>query len=152
MGLNVGDKTPHFIAVDQRGETFDSKTLIGKKIVVLYFYPKNFTPVCTAEACSFRDQYEDFTDFGAEVIGVSADKPSSHQKFSKKYTIPFLFLSDKDRALAKKFGVTSSLLGLLPARETFVIDRQGVVRLRFSSMGAKEHIRKALKVVKNLHE
>lgn len=90
MALQVGDSIPHFFAQDTNGTTFDSTNYIGKKPVVIYFYPKDNTPGCTAEACSFRDQYEDFKDLGAEVIGISSDSVASHQKFSKQYRLPFL--------------------------------------------------------------
>ncbi|MBA4320214.1 MAG: peroxiredoxin, partial [Flavobacterium sp.] len=94
MALQVGDKIPDFSAKDSKGNDFDSASIVGKKPVVFYFYPKDNTPGCTAQACSFRDQYEDFKDLGAEVIGISSDSIASHEKFAKQYKLPFLLLSD----------------------------------------------------------
>jgi peroxiredoxin Q/BCP len=148
MELNEGDPAPHFHGIDQNGNEFNSKDYIGKQPLVVYFYPKDFTPGCTQEACQFRDQYEDFKAIGAEVIGVSADSESSHQKFSKKHNLPFRLISDSDKKLQKKFGVKKSILGLLPGRETFVIDQKGKIIMRFNDLKASGHIRKALKVLK----
>ena len=85
MALKVGDKVPEFTAKDQHGNLFNSGDVIGKKGVVLYFYPKDDTPGCTAQACSFRDQYEDFLSLNTEVIGVSGDNKKSHQKFAQNF-------------------------------------------------------------------
>ena len=147
MNLNEGDPAPHFSGVDQNGNTFDSKEFIGKQPLIVYFYPKDFTPGCTQEACQFRDQYEDFKELGAEVIGISADSEKSHQKFSKKHNLPFRLFSDADKKLQKKFGVKKSMFGLLPGRETFVIDKQGKIVLKFNDLKASGHIRKAKKAL-----
>ena len=149
--MKVNDKLKPFTAKDQNGEEFDVSKYLGKTPLVIYFYPKNFTPGCTKEACSFRDSYQDFQDLGAEVIGVSGDSESSHQRFAKKHGLPFTLLSDQDGKLRKQFGVKKSLLGLLPGRETFIFDDDGVLIHRFNSMDAKPHIRKALKVVKEIN-
>ena len=109
MELKVGDKVPNFVAIDTNGATFDSQNTIGKKPVVLYFYPKDNTPGCTAQACSFRDQYEDFIDLGAEVIGVSSDSVAAHQKFTKQYKLPFILLSDSNKKIRNLFGVPSGM-------------------------------------------
>lgn len=148
MALQVGDKIPNFIAKDSNDAFFDSATIIGKIPVVVYFYPKDNTPGCISEACSFRDQYEDFKDLGAEVIGVSSDSVQSHQKFAKQYKLPFVLLSDNDKKLRKLFGVKSSLLGLMPGRVTYVADKEGIIQLVFDSMVAKSHIPKALAMIK----
>ncbi|RZS93104.1 peroxiredoxin [Aquimarina brevivitae] len=150
MSLQEGDKVDHFSCKDDNGATFESTSLLGKKVAVVYFYPKNFTPGCTKEACDFRDHYTEFKELGAEVIAVSSDSASSHQKFKTKYRLPFIFLADKDGQLRKLFGVKSSLLGLLPGRETFVIDKNGVLRYRFNSLNASKHMSKALSVVKQI--
>jgi peroxiredoxin Q/BCP len=92
MAIQIGDKLPHFAATKQDGSTFDTHE-IHEKPVVIYFYPKDFTPGCTTQACSFRDAYQDFQDLGAEVIGVSADSASSHHNFQQKYKLPFIFKS-----------------------------------------------------------
>src|SRR6266850_1604776 len=116
----------------------------GKKAVVLYFYPKDDTPGCTAEACSFRDSYEDFQDAGAEVIGVSSDSGASHAKFAKRHELPFTLLSDAKGEVRKKYGVPATM-GLLPGRVTFVIDRKGIVRHVFNSqLQATRHVQEAL--------
>lgn len=150
MALKVGDKVPNFIAKDASGSTFDSSTVIGVKPVVLYFYPKDDTPGCTTQACSFRDQYEDFKDLGSEVIGVSGDTSSSHQKFSEKYKLPFTLLSDHDKKLRNLFGVPTALFGLIPGRVTYVMDEKGIVRLIFDNLSAKVHIDKALQMLKKI--
>ena len=110
----------------------------------------NFTPGCTAQACSFRDQYQDFVDAGAKVFGISSDNVNSHQRFRKKHNLPFDTLSDTNNSVRRKYGVNSNLLGLLPGRETFVIDAAGIIKMRFNSIAAGKHIPKALEVVKGL--
>jgi peroxiredoxin Q/BCP len=150
MGLEIGDKVPNFIAKDKDGIVFESKSVVGIKPVVFYFYPKDNTPGCTAQACSFRDQYEDFTDLGAEVIGISSDSSSSHEKFAKKYRLPFRLLSDNDKKIRTLFGVKSNLFGLLPGRVTYVVDSNGIIRLVFDSVVATNHIPKALKMVQKI--
>lgn len=150
MGLKVGDIIPNFKAKDANGNDFDSQNIVGKKPLVIYFYPKDNTPGCTAEACSFRDQYEDFKDLGAEVIGISSDSVSSHQQFSKQYKLPFILLSDNDKKIKTLFGVPSGLFGLLPGRVTYVTDKNGVIQMIFDSMLASKHIPKALQAIKKL--
>lgn len=148
--LKVGDVIPHFTAIDTDGNTFDSASVVGSKPLVIYFYPKDNTPGCTAQACSFRDQYEDFKDLGAEVIGISSDSLASHQKFSKQYRLPFILLSDSDKTIRKSFGVPTGLFGLVPGRVTYVTDKQGVVQMVFDSVLATKHIPKALQAIKKL--
>ncbi len=143
--MNKGDTLPDFTLLDQNGTSYASDKVKGKQPVVVYFYPKNFTPGCTKEACSFRDAYEDFKDLGAEVIGISADSDASHQKFAKRYNLPFILLADTKNKIRKMFGVKTNLLGLLPGRETFVFDANGVLVYKFESMGATKHIDKSLK-------
>jgi peroxiredoxin Q/BCP len=123
---------------------------VGQRVVVLYFYPMDNTAVCTAEACAFRDAYEDFTKAGAVVIGVSGDSDASHREFAKKQRLPFLLLSDGDGSIRKAFGV-SNTLGLVPKRVTFVIDKQGVVRHVFSALfTADKHVQEARRIVEQL--
>lgn len=150
MALGVGDKIPNFSAKDSYGNEFESNSIIGKKTVVLYFYPKDNTPGCTAQACSFRDQYEDFKDLGAEVIGISSDSEVSHQKFTKQYKLPFMLLSDNNKKLRTLFGVKTNLFGLLPGRVTYVIDKNGIIQLVFDSLVSINHIPKALNSIKKL--
>jgi len=150
MSLKTGDIVPNFTAEDSHGEVFESQSLLGRKPLVIYFYPKDNTPGCTTEACSFRDQYEDFKDLGAEVIGISSDSVKSHQKFADKHKLPFILLSDHDKKLRHLFGVRNNLFGLLPGRVTYIIDRNGVVIYIFDSMNAAKHIPKALNIIKEL--
>ncbi len=148
MELKVGDKVPEFTAEDTNGTVFHSQDVIAKKSVVLYFYPKDNTPGCTAQACSFRDQYEDFIDLGAEVIGISSDSVASHQKFTKQYKLPFILLSDANKKIRKLFGVPTGMFGLLPGRVTYVINKEGIITMVFDSMLATKHIAKALEAIK----
>jgi peroxiredoxin Q/BCP len=150
MALQVGDKIPIFSAKDNDGNDFDSAAIVGKKPVVFYFYPKDNTPGCTAQACSFRDQYEDFKDLGAEVIGISSDSIASHEKFIQKYKLPFILLSDSDKKIRSLFGVKPDLFGLLPGRVTYVVDKNGMIQLVFDSLVATNHIPRALEMIQKL--
>lgn len=148
MSIDVGEPAPDFALPDQNGKTVSLKDFKGKKAVVLYFYPKDDTPGCTTQACSFRDDYEDFLKVGAEVIGVSSDSPESHKKFAARYHLPFRLLSDEGGQARTQYGVASTL-GLLPGRVTFVIDRAGIVRHVFSSQfRPKKHVEEALEILK----
>lgn len=118
--------------------------------MVVYFYPKDFTRGCTAEACEFRDYYEEFKTMGAEVIGISGDSVQSHEAFAREHKLPFTLLSDSDGSVRKAYEVKKSL-GLIPGRVTFVIDKQGIVRHVFSSQArATAHTAEALAVLKSL--
>ncbi|HQE34822.1 MAG TPA: peroxiredoxin [Flavobacterium alvei] len=150
MALQVGDKIPHFSVKDNVGNDFNSESIIGKKAVVIYFYPKDNTPGCTAQACSFRDQYQDFKDLGAEVIGISSDSVTSHEKFIQKYKLPFILLSDLDKKIRNLFGVKTNLFGLLPGRVTYVADQNGIIQMVFDSLSATKHIPKALEMIKKI--
>lgn len=149
--LQIGDVAPQFSLKTGDGDVFSLADLKGKKALVLYFYPKDDTPGCTAEACSFRDQYEDFKDLGAEVIGISSDSEASHQKFTQKHRLPFPLLADTDGKVRKLYEVPRALLGLLPGRVTFVIDKNGVLQYIFNSLsGATDHVSNAKKVLQGL--
>ena len=148
--LQVGQPAPNFTLKTTTGSAFRLQDQRGRH-VVLYFYPKDDTPGCTAEACSFRDQYEDFQDLGAEVVGISSDSEASHQKFTAKHRLPFELLADEQGAVRKLYEVPRALLGLLPGRVTFVIDKHGVIQYIFNSLtGATDHVRKAKEVIKGL--
>jgi peroxiredoxin Q/BCP len=149
MALQVGDKIPFFTAIDSNGNSFEVRDYIGQPMVI-YFYPKDDTPGCTIQACTFRDQYEDFKALGAEVIGISSDSLSSHKKFALRYKLPFILLSDTNKKIRTAFGVPNDFLGLLPGRATYVIDKNGIVQFVFDSTSAKIHIKKALQVIKTL--
>jgi thioredoxin-dependent peroxiredoxin len=148
--VKVGDRAPDFALPSQEGKLISLADFRGKSALVLFFYPKDESPICTKEACSFRDAYEDFTKAGAAVIGVSSDSAESHQTFAAHHRLPFLLLSDTDGSLRKAFGVPKTL-GILPGRVTYVIDKEGIVRLIFNSqLAAGEHVAEALKIVRQL--
>jgi len=147
-GIQVGDAAPDFDLPDARGRRVRLADFKGKRGVVLYFYPKDDTPGCTKEACSFRDSYEEFRDAGAEVIGVSSDSEASHRSFAEKYRLPFVLVADAGGELRRRYGVPSTL-GLLPGRVTYVIDREGIVRHVFNSqLQAAKHVDEALAVLR----
>ena len=148
--VKVGDKAPDFALPSQSGEIVKLSDFLGRSSAVLYFYPKDNTPGCTSEACSFRDSYEVFKEAGAEVIGVSSDSEDSHRQFASQYHLPFILISDQKGALRKLYGVPASL-GLLPGRVTYVIDKQGIVRHIFSSqMAVDKHAIEALNTIRSL--
>jgi peroxiredoxin Q/BCP len=148
--LTLGDKAPPFTLPTADGRQVSLSDYRGRQPVVVYFYPKDDTPGCTAEACAFRDQYEDFKQAGAEVIGISSDAPEAHAKFASKHRLPFLLLSDRDGAVRKAYGVPATL-GLLPGRATFVVDRDGIIRHLFSSQfRATKHVSEAIGVLRSL--
>ncbi len=107
--IGLEDKIPVFTLKDQKDINFSTESLIGKKALVIFFYPKDFTLGCVREVCAFRDQYQDFQDYGVEVIGISSDGLKSHQKFAEKHNLPFLLLSDPKGKIRKLFGIPSSL-------------------------------------------
>ncbi|MEO1255922.1 MAG: peroxiredoxin [Bacteroidota bacterium] len=148
--LNKGDKIPDITLQDQDGRSV-SLTEFKDQPLVVYFYPKNNTKVCTAQACGFRDQYEAFQEEGAEVVGISQDSVESHRKVANSRKLPFILLSDPKRKALKGFKVPSALFGLIPGRVTFVIDKEGKVAHTFrSDFNADKHIKEALKVIKKL--
>lgn len=150
LQIAIGTAMPGFVLVSQDGETVHSVDLVGQGPLVIYFYPKDNTPGCTAEACSFRDQYEDFVQAGAGVVGISRDDPASHRGFADKHRLPFTLLADPDGAVHQAFGVGRTL-GLLSGRVTFVVDTRGIVRHRFSSqLRATRHVAEALEVVRRI--
>jgi thioredoxin-dependent peroxiredoxin len=148
--IGLGDQAPDFTLPTQSGTEVTLSEFRDKKTVVLFFYPKDETAGCTAEVCSFRDNYEVFTEAGAEVIGISSDSVSSHERFAGRYSLPFTLVSDEGGAVRKLYGVPSKL-GILPGRVTYVIDRSGVVRHVFNSMvNINGHVKGALKIVQEL--
>lgn len=150
--VQVGKPAPDFTLPALTGQPVSLASFIGKKDIVLYFYPKDNTPGCTAEACAFRDSYEVFRDAGAEVIGISSDPVESHQQFATQHCLPFILLSDRGGVVRKRYGVPATF-GLLPGRVTYIIDKQGIVRHIFSSQFApQKHVAEALKVLQALHE
>lgn len=148
--LDKGDRLPPFKVLDQDRTAWTDQDMLGQGPVVIYFYPRDETPVCTAEACQFRDEFAAFTDAGARVFGVSADSPESHTGFAARHRLPFRLLADENNAMKTAFGVKSTL-GVLPGRVTFVFDSEGVARHVFSSqLQAKKHVAEALRVIGSL--
>ncbi|MCE9606613.1 MAG: peroxiredoxin [Planctomycetia bacterium] len=150
QSIGVGDRAPSFTVETHDGRRFSLADFVGKQVVVVYFYPKDGTKICTAEACAFRDSFEDFTKAGAAVIGISADTLERHREFAAKERLPFTLVSDADGKLRKLFGVPTTLW-LIPGRVTYVIDRHGVVRHVFNSLFTSDkHVAEALAIVKQL--
>jgi thioredoxin-dependent peroxiredoxin len=148
--LATGDVAPAVILHLGKGKTALLSDLLCDSVVVLFFYPKDNTAICTKEACSFRDAYEDFVAAGATVVGVSGDSAASHEQFASQHQLPFLLATDANGSLRRAFGVPKTL-GLLPGRVTYVIDRQGIVRHVFSGQfAADRHVREALEAVRKL--
>ncbi len=148
--IAVGDVAPDFTLPSQDGAMISLAQFRGKQTVVLFFYPKDETAICTKEACDFRDAYEEFVRAGAVVLGVSSDSTVSHQAFANKHRLPFTLLSDADGSLRKAFGVPNTLW-VLPGRVTYVIDQEGIVRNVFKSqLDAKRHVTEALALVRQL--
>ena len=151
MGLNVGEVMPQFTLPDQDGKLFHSNEIVGKKPLVIFFYPRDNTPGCTIEVCSFRDNYEEFTDLGAAVIGISSDSENSHRRFASKYKLPFKLLADRQKKVHRLFKVESKLFNLLPGRETYVVNKEGRIQMVFNSINASKHMERALNAVKKLN-
>jgi len=150
--LTTGDQIPHFELKDQDNRLFNVSEHLGKHPLVIYFYPKDDTPGCTAEACSFRDQYEDFTVHKAKVIGISSDSVQSHKDFAEKYRLPFTLLSDPDEQVRKQFGVPGSFLGVFPGRVSYVVDEEGIIQNVFNSQSkAVQHVEEAIKQLKTMY-
>ena len=148
--VEVGQIAPDFTLPDQFGKPVRLRDLLSSTNVVLYFYPKDSTPGCTAEARAFRDAYDDFTAAGTEVIGVSVDSVASHKRFAAKHGLPFVLLSDRDGAVRDLYGVERTL-GLLPGRATYVIDRGGVVRHVYASqLRTARHSREAMRALRSI--
>lgn len=135
MPLKVGERAPDFDVVTSSGKKVKLADFAGKKNVVLYFYPADFTLVCTRETCGFRDAYEDLAGKDTEVIGVSVDSDESHRKFAEEHKIPFDLIADEQRELAKKYEAVSFLRGLMgkSGRVTYVIDKKGAIAGVFDS-------------------
>ncbi len=156
MGFRTRDKVvagslaPNFTLPSQSGKVVSLRDFLGKKPVILYFYPKDDTPGCTKEACAFRERYEDFRELNAEVIGISSDSVESHRSFAAEHELPFTLLSDEGGKVRKLYGA-SSTFGLIPGRVTYVLDEEGVVRHIFSSqLGVEKHVEEALEALRSM--
>jgi peroxiredoxin Q/BCP len=145
--LAVGDQMPSFSLTDQNGNTFNSADYAGKNFLVIYFYPKDESMVCTKEACSFRDSFNDFTKAGARVIGINSGTVASHKAFSEHYQLPFTLLSDPDNKVYHLFGVQNKMF--MTGRETFIVDLHGKIVFAYEAMmQGKKHADDALAFIK----
>lgn len=154
MTIDVGDKAPNFSAATDGDVTISLKDLKGKK-VVLYFYPKDMTPGCATEACGFRDAHPDFSKINAEIIGVSKDSVKRHDKFKKKYELPFALVADEDGKICEAFGVWQekknygkTYMGIV--RSTFLIDEKGKIAAVWRNLRVKGHVEKVLEEAQKL--
>ena len=149
--VKVGDPAPNFKLLSETGQTIELKNFIGVSPVVLFFYPRDNTIICTKEVCRFRDSFDEFKMVNnAEVIGISSDSVDSHKQFSEVNKLPFTLLSDPDEEIRGLYGVPKTL-GIVPGRVTYVIDIDGIIRHIFSSqLNYKAHIKEALSVLKSM--
>jgi peroxiredoxin Q/BCP len=145
--LVIGDKMPSFTLTSQDGKTFNSADYVGKSVLVIYFYPKDESMVCTKEACSFRDSFNDFTKAGAKVIGINGGTVASHKEFSDHYKLPFTLLSDPDNKVYHLFGVKNKMF--MTGRETFIVDTHGKIVYAYAAMmQGQKHADDALAYIK----
>ncbi len=149
--MEIGTYISDFVLTDFNGEIFESHDYRQGKLLVVYFYPKDFTPGCTKEACSFNEHLQEFAKYNTVIVGVSADSPEKHAQFIAKYNLKFPLLSDRDGILAEQFGVKKHLLGLIPGRETFIFDTSGKLQFKWRQLKAANHTQKALEAVKQLY-
>ena len=149
--VQVGDLAPGFTLPNQSGTEVSLEEYLGKTAIVLYFYPRDHTAVCTEEACAFRDSYESIKAAGAEVIGISSDSVESHRQFAEENRLPFTLVSDTGGALRARYGAPTAFG--LPGRVTYIIDQQGMVRnIFFSQFTSKRHVDVALETLQSIHE
>jgi thioredoxin-dependent peroxiredoxin len=147
--MHPGDPVPVFSLKDQNDSLFNMADYIGKKILVIYFYPKDESSVCTKEACSFRDGYSDFTKAGAVVIGINSGSVESHKNFVQNHQLPFILLSDPDNKVLKMFGVKKKFF--ISGRETFVVDKTGKIVFTYDSFtNGPAHEKQALEFIKTM--
>ncbi|MFA6580564.1 MAG: peroxiredoxin [Paludibacter sp.] len=147
----VGSTLPSFSLNDQNGQVFNIDSVKGKKNLVIYFYPKDDSPGCTKEACSFRDQFDVFKEQDALIIGISAQSVESHFEFAKKHRLNYTLLSDEGNIVRTLFGVPTNLFGLLPGRVTYVVNKEGKIIFVFNSqINAQKHIEEALRILKEM--
>jgi thioredoxin-dependent peroxiredoxin len=147
--VEAGSVAPEFTLPSQSGEMVSLKDFLGKKPIVLLFYPKDDTPGCTQEVCAFRDNFEEFRKLDAEVLGISSDSVETHESFAAKHNLPFTLLSDEGERVRRLYDVPSTL-GMFPGRVTYIIDKEGMVRHVFSSQfDAARHVEEALKTLQS---
>ena len=148
MNLKIGDKAPDFEGKNQNNESVKLSSFIGEKLV-LYFYPRDNTPGCTAQACNLKDNFSELSNKGYKIIGVSSDSIKSHKKFEEKYALPFDLISDEDKAIHKSYGtwIEKSMYGrkyMGTARWTFIIDENGIINNIIEKVKTKEHTNQIL--------
>jgi peroxiredoxin Q/BCP len=149
--LKIGDHIPAIILNNQFGDLINIDDYLGEQNLVIYFYPKDNTYGCTAEACKFRDAYEEFKKYNCSVIGVSSDDEESHKQFAIKNKLSFNLLSDRGNRVRRRFGIASNLFGLIPGRVTFVVDKKGIIQYIFNSqLNISKHIFTSLEILKKL--
>ncbi len=150
--IKVGSIIPSFSLLDQNGQLFLSDSVIGKKNLVIYFYPKDDSPGCTKEACSFRDQFDVFNQADALIIGISSQSVESHKKFAEKHRLNYTLLADEKNVVRKQFGVPANFFGLISGRVTYIVNKEGKVVYIFNSqLQAEKHVEEALTILKNLN-
>ena len=147
--LKIGDKVPEFKGINQEGKVISNLDFKGRKLV-LYFYPKENTPGCTAEACNLKENYSDLKSKGYDILGVSADSESSHRKFIEKYSLPFDLLADEDKTILKSFGAWGMKFnygkeyeGII--RTTYIISEEGIIQDIIKKVDTKDHTNQILK-------
>lgn len=149
--IEIGSNIPAFTLKDQNGNLFDINSVLGKKNLVIYFYPKDDSPGCTKEACYFRDQFDVFNQVDALVIGISGQSVESHKKFAEKYRLTYTLLSDEGNKVRKLFRVPTNFFGILPGRVTYVVNKEGKVLYMFNSQTKViEHVDEALRILKEI--
>lgn len=147
--LEIGDRAPDFTLQSNTGEKISLSQFLGKKKVVIFFYPMDESPVCSREAEAFKNKYETFKELGAEVLGISSQSVESHKSFSKHHNLPYSLLSDSDNGVRRRYGV-SLTIGIVPKRVTFVIDKEGIIKCIFSSqLQPAKHAEQALLALKS---
>jgi peroxiredoxin Q/BCP len=150
--LHAGAKAPEFTLFNEAGKTVKLADFLGRSEVVLFFYAKDNTLICSAEACGFRDQFKDFSDAGATVIGISSDSSDSHRRFAARLKLLFVLLSDPAGLVRKLYRVPATL-GVIPGRTTFLIDRKGIIQRIFSSQfQPAKHVSEALAALRELRQ
>ena len=150
--LKINDPCPIFKLPNQFGKIIKIDDLLGKKILVIFFYPKDYTSGCTLEACAFRDNYAEFQGLNCEIIGISSDNQDRHLAFSTKYLLNYTLLADSNKKVRKAFEVPTNLFGLIPGRVTYVICWDKKIKAIYNSqINPFGHIQKALKIVKVLN-
>jgi thioredoxin-dependent peroxiredoxin len=149
--LIIGSTVPAFELKDQHGQLFKLDSVLGKKNLVIFFYPKDDSPGCTKEACSFRDQFDVFTEADAVIIGISAQSVESHLDFAEKHRLNYTLLSDTGNKVRKLFGVPTNFFGLISGRVTYIINKEGKVIYIFNSqIQAEKHVEEALRILQEI--